>query len=362
MKKLFFTYLTFLCLMLLYQGFLANKQQLRSSSISYTYHERILKKLPDDQKKYFNLLAAFTVGDTSRLKNIKTAYKKLGLVHLFTPSGFHFQAILFLFSFSLLRRWKKSVLILSALIFFLPGFEALKRIVLIKNLELYPKKLPHLLKDRYTLFLAVFTLFFFLGDFFRNPLSFAFSFLFLGVIYAQEDLSIKSWVLTFWGLFFAQLLVQIFFPMNISLGSFFIGYLLGMLFNLLFPFMIIFYLLIISGLFSTSLTIMALWPVKFFHSIVLICSKWHLSFSSFNGTLIILLLLTGLVFQILPMAKFKRKMKILFFLSLLFSNSINLKTKKPRALPRLSEENSLDYQATKKTSVVKSDNFSTTDG
>lgn len=362
MKKLLFTYFVFLCLMLIYQEVLANKQPLRSPTLTYDYHQRILKKVPDDQKKYFNLLTAFTVGDTARLKNLKTGYKKLGLVHLFTPSGFHFQAILFLFSLSLLRRWKKSVLVVSTMIFFLPGFEALKRIVLMKNLELYPQYLPSFLKNRHTLFLIVFFFFFLIGDYFRNPLSFAFSFLFLGVIYAQEEMTFKSWILTFWGLFLGQLLVQMFFPMNINLGSFFLGYLLGIFFNLLFPIMIIFYLLIISGWLTKSLIVFALTPVKIFHLMVLQCTKINLNLSSLNGTIVILILLTGLIFQLLPMKKFQVKMKVLFFAALLFSNSINIKTKKPRALPRLYEESSSDYQAIKKTSEVKSDNASTKDG
>ena len=340
MKKLLFTYLVFICLMLVYQEFLANKQQLRSPTLTYNYHQRILKKVPHDQKKYFNLLSAFTVGDTARLKNLKSGYKKLGLVHLFTPSGFHFQAILFLFSFPILRRWKKSLLLISAMIFFLPGFEALKRIVLMKNLELYPKYLPAFLKKRYSLFLTVFLFFFLIGDFFSNPLSFAFSFLFLGVIYAQEEITLKSWILAFWGLFLAQLIVQIFFPMNVSLGSFFLGYILGIFFNFLFPFMIIFYFLLIGGWQAKAFITVALYPVKFFHLLVLKCTTINLNLSSFSGTLIILILLTGLIFKVLPVQKFQLKMKMLFLSALLFSNSINLKMKKPKTPPYLYQDSS----------------------
>lgn len=361
MKKLLLTYFIFLLLMFLYKGFFSNKQQLRPESLKYGHHQRILNKLPQDQKKYFNLLVAFTVGDTSGLKNLKSGYKKLGLVHLFTPSGFHFQAILYLFSFSLLKRWKKLLLLFSVLIFFLPGFEALKRIVALKNVELHPKWTPTILKNRYVLFLVIFALFFLLGDFARNPLSFSFSFLFLGVIYAQEEMTIRSWILVFWGLFFAQLLVQIFFPMNISLSSFFIGYLLGILFNILFPMMIVFYLLIISGVLTKALMIYVLFPVKFFHLLVLQGTKIQFTLHSFSGTFVIVFLITGLVLQVLPFSKFSLKLKFLFFITLLFSQSINQKVRKPKTLRYPSAMNFSNYPTIKKTSEVKSDNSSTKD-
>lgn len=130
-------------------------------------------------------------------KWIKEQYKTLGLNHLFTPSGFHLSAVMMPFmKFIKGKGWQFLILFLVGLgIFSMTGQGALKRMVLIKlNQNLFGQKAG------FALALGMDMLF---GSFADSPLSFCYSFLFLGIIYSGSSL------LFLW-FFFAQSLIAYF--------------------------------------------------------------------------------------------------------------------------------------------------------
>ena len=136
-------------------------------------------------------------------KWIKDEYKTLGLNHLFTPSGFHLSAVMLPFmKFIKNRVWQLWILIaVGATIFSMVGQGALKRMVLIKvNQNLLGQK---------TGFIVALLMDMLFGSFTDSPLSFCYSFLFLGIIYSGSSL------LFLW-FFFAQCLIAYFNGNHIS--------------------------------------------------------------------------------------------------------------------------------------------------
>jgi hypothetical protein len=136
-------------------------------------------------------------------KWIKAQYKILGLNHLFTPSGFHLSAVMMPFMKLIKnKQYQFGILFLIGLgVFSLVGQGALKRMVLIKlNQNLFGQK------SGFILALLMDMLF---GSFSESPLSFCYSFLFLGIIYSGRSL------LFLW-FFFAQSLIAYFSGDHIS--------------------------------------------------------------------------------------------------------------------------------------------------
>lgn len=305
MKRLLTLYFIFVLLMLAWsylptykRGVISNKKDfiLRPS------HERILKRLPGNQKKYFNVTAAFVVGDEKKGQSkIKSPYKSLGLLHLFTPSGFHLQALLLCFSFLGFKKHKRKFLFSFLFLFLLPDFIALKRIVVLKIAESYQTHFKKWIPETYYLFFIVFFLFFLAGDYSQNPLSFSLSFLFLGTIYALKENPKLTFIHYFFAFFIAQILVQFFLPQEITLGHFLIGFFLGMFFNILFPFMILGYLfLFLSEYFSKKLMSVLLLPTKFFHELCVYFANTQFSMTNFHGAILLTAILLLGVRHFLP--------------------------------------------------------------
>lgn len=130
-------------------------------------------------------------------KWIKDQYKTLGLNHLFTPSGFHLSAVMMPFMKLIKSRlWRFWILLLVGTgIFSMTGQGALKRMVLIKLNQ-------HVLGQK-TGFVLALLMDMLVGSFSDSPLSFCYSFLFLGIIYSGSSL------LFLW-FFFAQSLIAYF--------------------------------------------------------------------------------------------------------------------------------------------------------
>jgi hypothetical protein len=172
-------------------------------------------------------------GNTRPLnKVIKEDFSRLGLRHLFTPSGLHLTALLYP-TLKIFRGQKMQVLILTllAFIFFpLSGFVALKRMVCIKWLQKFVGY-----REGFIFALLLDLLF---GSFQVHALSFTYSFLFLGIMYS----GVKCLGRVFWffigqsiiafsqGIFIAPLLI-IFSPVI----SFLFVLVLPVLFLLSFP-------------------------------------------------------------------------------------------------------------------------------
>lgn len=171
------------------------------------------------------LWESILTGRSAPLSRImKDKYKVLGLNHIFTPSGFHLSAVLLPFM-KFIKSRNNQLVFLSFLgcgLFFLPGFGALKRMVLIKtNQKLLSLHLG---------FISALLLDMFFGTFQSSPLSFTYSFLFIGIIYS----GLRGLGLIFW-FFIAQMLIAYFQGNDISFLLLIFSPLLNLLFTLLMP-------------------------------------------------------------------------------------------------------------------------------
>jgi hypothetical protein len=159
-------------------------------------------------------------------KWIKSQYKSLGLNHLFTPSGFHLSATLL--PFMKICRTSTSqiwlLLITGIAIFTLPGLGALKRMVLVK--------LGQKLSNQKMGFVVALVLDILFGSFVNSPLSFCYSFLFLGIIYSGKSF------LFLW-FFLGQCLIAYFNGNEITPFILILSPLLNMAFALSLPFLFI---------------------------------------------------------------------------------------------------------------------------
>lgn len=155
---------------------------------------------------------------------IKERYQHLGLNHLFTPSGFHLSAVLFPFlKFFKNSRQRLGLLITLGIgLCFLPGLGALKRMLVIKA---HQNVLG--LHIGFVLAMILDILF---GTFQNSPLSFTYSFLFLGIIYS----GFKGIFLIIW-FFIGQIILAYFQGLDISLLMLLFSPLLNFCFALLMP-------------------------------------------------------------------------------------------------------------------------------
>lgn len=195
---------------------LAVLNQQRQSTLSpYIRAEKVIKidsfahaksKLSKHDQEFLKLWESMLTGRTAPLsKWMKSRYQELGLQHLFTPSGFHLSAVL-----SPFLKFSPSIrveLVLLALVgvglLFLPGQWALKRMVLIKS--------GQRLWGHKTGFIAALLIDVLIGSFRHSPLSFSYSFLFLGIIYSK----LRGPGLILW-FFLAQVILAYFQQSQIS--------------------------------------------------------------------------------------------------------------------------------------------------
>lgn len=165
--------------------------------------QTIKKQLPTHDQELLELWESMLTGRSAPLsKWMKERYQILGLNHLFTPSGFHLSAVLLPFMKFIKSTFAQLLLLISIGIglIFVPGMVALKRMVLIKSqqkiLGLHIGFIMAIICD------VVF------GSFNSSPLSFSYSFLFLGIIYS----GVRGVGLVFW--FFTGQMILAFFQGN----------------------------------------------------------------------------------------------------------------------------------------------------
>ncbi|PIK14059.1 hypothetical protein [Halobacteriovorax sp. JY17] len=224
---------------------IGNKKAPFKVTRSSSFIEEHLKRMKEVQdREDFALSRAFILGDKRSLtKDLKTSFSKLHINHLFTPSGIHFSSffILFLPLIKNLRKKEKRKLafgvelILCLLPFGLNQFYSLKRISTLRITGMLFRKLKYKI-DFFYIFLLSFFFDFIFGTYTQNPMSYTFSFLFLGSL--LSNIKFSSLAFSF---FSANLLLTLFFPIKVSLIGFFLGFLLTSLFSLIFPFLFIFY-------------------------------------------------------------------------------------------------------------------------
>lgn len=188
------------------------------------HHQRLRQRYPDPEHADF--LLSTTLGEKRWLNpRTKKLHQKFNLTHLFTPSGLHFGALVLLIRPFVSSPLWRSLFYLAPLT--LAGFHSCKRVGLIlaskslfKGRELYP------------LFLLIMALDYAFGSYRHSPLSFLYSFTFLGIFIVSGESSKFSLI---FNLFVANIILAFFSGGAISPWSIFMGFALTWLFCLFFP-------------------------------------------------------------------------------------------------------------------------------
>jgi hypothetical protein len=189
-------------------------------------------------KTQSKLIVAMVFGVKRGLpQTLKKKFQTLNLLHLFTPSGLHFSS-LFIFLTPIFNRsykWNKKLpkvftILICLFPFFLIKFYSLKRIALLKILTILFNQNISIFK----LFCFTFLYDFFLGSYEKSPLSFAYSFIFLGVLLSFNTFNWKI-VLS---LITAQMILAISMDQTINLAGSIFGFMITALFSLFFPLLI----------------------------------------------------------------------------------------------------------------------------
>ncbi len=177
---------------------------------------------------------AYVLGEKFQLtrKEVR-AHRKLHLIHLFTPSGMHLSALLFLPALLLKRRKKAFFFLLTTVFVGALYFEAphsFRRMCLVLGLTKVTKQLT------FQTVLWGFTLDLALGGFWASPLSWFMSLLFLGTLTLQLYQNKRSLYVGFLG---AQALVGLIFQQPIYPLGMALGWIVTDLFPWLFPLLLI---------------------------------------------------------------------------------------------------------------------------
>jgi len=245
-----------------------------------------------DNKKLAGLTISYVTGETRWIgKENRKSHKLLGIYHLFTPSGIHLTAVI-TFIFFLLKMFriknryvKNSVVVLTCLTpFFLPKLFSMKRVSLMRFVFLITSKIKWLKNvSPFYLFLASFGIDFLVGTYSHSQLSFAYSFLFLGIIMAVSEDKIGR---AAWPLLGGQIIISFFQQTSVSLVGPFLGFALTALFTLLFP--LIFFLFWVEMLIPITITE---YVVAFYISFV----EWSARLASFFQEMEVSALMLALV-------------------------------------------------------------------
>jgi len=226
MKPLFLIFLTFLLV------FPNVKQKSNSSHKNHqpVWAQLIYYQLKD--KYHHRALSTFHTAAVTGHKfktppRLKKILRSLHIEHLLTPSGLHL-SILTSWLFPFLGRMRK--LLCLCPVFFLQQFYSLKRIALLKTLNiLFPKF------NRLHLFMWVTVIDFIFGSFKFSPFSFIYGFLFLGSLIAttyKKELTSHHIPFRLLG---AQCMVAYSMDTNLYIVGFFICLVATSLFSLIFP-------------------------------------------------------------------------------------------------------------------------------
>lgn len=188
-------------------------------------------RTPESIKNWNRTARSFYIATQSGYKKelpriIKIELKKLGLIHLLTPSGIHLSSLL-IFLFIFIRRRNRLVIYIFASFFILPlvGFYSLKRILIFHLLKSF-------IKSNKVAFLSTFAIDLLFGGYLNSPLSFTYSFLCWGVIIFSPS---KGMLII--NLFLSQIYINYFNSEEINFLSIILNPILTSIFSLFFPLM-----------------------------------------------------------------------------------------------------------------------------
>lgn len=249
--------------------------------------------------EYLKLWESILTGRAAPLpKLMKERYSKLGLNHIFTPSGFHLSAVLFPFMklIKVAHYQLIFLMLIGSALLTLPGFMALKRMVLIKsNQKIFGMKSG---------FIAGLMLDMLFGSFSTGVLSFSYSFLFLSIVYS----GLRGVGLIIW-FFIAQMILAYFQNADISPLILLFSPIVNLSFTILMPLL---FLLAIP-----------LWNWQLHCGIFLLKALQFLVdvFSSISTSWVLIEMNFLILFMIVLLIM--RKWKLLLLALLLNSNSLN---------------------------------------
>ncbi|MCK5074063.1 MAG: ComEC/Rec2 family competence protein [Bacteriovoracaceae bacterium] len=253
-------------------------------------------------KQMAELVMAYVTGDKKRLKRkYKHLHKRLGIYHLFTPSGIHLSALFTLFlPLLFLLRKKNTILyflasILAVLpLFLLPGFYSIKRLSIMRILKLVFEFFK-LRVEIFHVFLISFLIDLIAGTGRISPIGFTYSFLFLGIILSQGKNPKFLFPFTLFG---GQILINYFSNSTLTLAGPFLGFFATFIFTFLFP--VIFLFFWTTPLFPPQFAESIL---SFFHAIIQKMDSVAIISGYFHSSLPLILLFV--IFFALPHNKFK---------------------------------------------------------
>lgn len=203
-----------------------------------TLHTNSVKAKFSFKQTKSSIAHAFILGDKSAItRTQKNDLQRLGALHLLTPSGLHLSSFIAMLSLILTvlnkEKWKiPTLVVFGTLLLTIPEFYSLKRTLFFYLLGYSLYSFKNLKNKSILIFCIVFTLDFLFGSFKYSPLSFTFSFLFLGTIIAFKDAN--KWQF-FGSLFLNQILVSYFFTQKFYLLGPLFGFILTSIFGIVFP-------------------------------------------------------------------------------------------------------------------------------
>jgi hypothetical protein len=262
------------------------------------------KSLSPEDRELLALWESVLTGRSGPLSRwTKQTYSTLGLKHVFTPSGFHLTAVMSPFlKFFKSQHFKLGLIFIIGFgLQFTPGLSALKRMILIKGAQ-------HL-TDQQIGFVLALLLDVLCGSFQHAPLSFSYSFLFLGIIYS----GLSSFSMIFW-FFLAQMLLAYFQMTEISPLLIIWSPLLNILFTLVLPILLVLSVPLCSWQIKTGIFLLKIIQtiITFAASTLKYLPLWEVHL----GTLILVSLFL------------LRKWRPVLIMMLLFCNSLNLEKEK----------------------------------
>ncbi len=284
---------------------------------TYFKNERVIKlqsfsearsKVTKEELDLLKLWESILTGRSAPLSKImKENYQKLGLNHLFTPSGFHLSAVLAPLMKILKPSYHLPVIILLGIgLAFLPGMAALKRMLLIKG---HQKVLG--LKCGFAMALMM-DIFF--GSFQNSTLSFTYSFLFLGIIYS----GVQGVGLIIW-FFLGQIILAYFQNTEISFLLLLFSPLLNLGFTILMPLLFLLSFPLWDWQLHLGITLL-----KLVQGLVNFCSAITLQFTTME---------VNIVFLVMVGFFLMRKYKAVLLLVIVFCSSLNLDKARTPGMP-----------------------------
>jgi len=297
-KILVIYFISFLLLSIFSSG--TRKDILKKNNItdnSFFFSKKVYIRRNFESMQMGQLLLSYTTGDRLGLsKHIKDVHNKLYIMHLFTPSGIHLSSIylMFLPLFGLIKKRNKKayhLMMIATSLFplLLSGFYSIKRVAMLRALSSFTK-LANLNASLWWSFIGAFFIDLLLGALSKSPLSFIYSFLFLGAIISVSNAPQSHFIIALLG---GQFLIGFIGSGSVNIVGVLLGIFATSIFTILFPIIFFYYL------FCSYLPVfMGQWPLSLYFNLI----EWLSSLCNYMPSIqaSIFILLTFIIFFAIP--------------------------------------------------------------